>query len=135
MDLDKIMIKIKILKFGIVGIINTIFSLLLYTLLVTMKINYIVSNISSYVASICLAYILNSIYVFKSRYSWIKFIKFSSGYITTMICNTIFLYLLVEYLLVDKIYSQLILTSFGLLLNYYFQNNITFKNQKNKGEK
>lgn len=129
------MIKIKILKFGIVGIINTIFSLLLYTLLITMKINYIVSNISSYVISICLAYILNSTYVFKSGYSWTKFIKFSSGYITTMICNTIFLYLLVEYLLVNKIYSQLILISFGLLLNYYFQNNITFKKEKNKGEK
>lgn len=119
--------KIKVFQFAVIGIINTLFSLLLYTIFIKIGFYYIVSNIISYFLSIYLAYILNSLYIFKQKYSLKKFLKFCTGYLGTMLCNLFLLFILVEYISLDKILSQIILIGIGMFFNYYFQNKITFK--------
>ena len=53
-------------KFGIVGLSNTILSLLIYYVLVYLGVHYIVSNIVAYAISVLNAYFWSSKYVFKA---------------------------------------------------------------------
>ena len=59
---------IEFVKFSFVGGIMTILNLVLFTLMVEfLKINYLVSNVLSYIIAITLSYFLNYIFTFKMQ--------------------------------------------------------------------
>ncbi|WP_411735476.1 GtrA family protein [Paenibacillus sp. M2] len=84
------------LKFLISGGINTLATYLMYLLLLLFY-NYSISYSISYVAGIFLSYYLNSVFVFKEKISFRKFLKFPVVYIVQYLVNMLLMYILVEY--------------------------------------
>lgn len=84
------------LKFLISGGINTLATYLMYLFLLLFY-NYSLSYSVSYVAGIFLSYYLNSVFVFKEKISFRKFLKFPLVYLVQYLVNMIMLYILVEY--------------------------------------
>ncbi|GGH64005.1 membrane protein [Paenibacillus silvae] len=84
------------LKFLISGGINTLATYLMYLLLLHFY-NYSISYSISYVAGIFLSYYLNSVFVFKEKISFRKFLKFPLVYIVQYLVNMLMMYILVEF--------------------------------------
>lgn len=84
------------LKFLISGGINTLATYLMYLFLLLFY-NYSLSYSVSYIAGIFLSYYLNSVFVFKEKISFRKFLKFPIVYLVQYIVNMLMLYVLVEY--------------------------------------
>ncbi|WP_307417043.1 GtrA family protein [Paenibacillus sp. W2I17] len=84
------------LKFLISGGINTLATYLMYLFLLLFY-NYSLSYSVSYITGIFLSYYLNSVFVFKEKISFRKFLKFPIVYLVQYIVNMLMLYVLVEY--------------------------------------
>ncbi|MGN7761964.1 GtrA family protein [Paenibacillus sp. 22594] len=83
------------LKFVISGGINTLATYLMYLLLL-LFFNYSLSYTISYVSGIFLSYYLNTVFVFKEKVSFKKFLKFPIVYLIQYLVNIFMLYVLVE---------------------------------------
>lgn len=112
---------IQFIKFGIVGISNTLISLTIYYILIYLNINYIVANAIGFVCSVINAYFWNSKYVFKSdieRNIFRSFIKVFISYGFTFILGTILLYLWVDVLDISKLLAPIINLFITIPLNF-----------------
>lgn len=85
------------MRFLIVGIINTLSTYLIYLFLLIV-FNYHISYTISYIAGIIISYYLNSIYVFKEKVSFIKFLKYPIVYVVQYLINLATMFLFIEYL-------------------------------------
>ncbi len=94
-------------KFGLVGISNTIISLVIYYILVYLNVHYIIANALGFAISVVNAYYWNSKYVFldRSKQQHSKsFIKSFLSYFSTFLLGTALLFLMVNYFgISDKI--------------------------------
>lgn len=93
---------IRILKFGVIGVSNTIISYAVYSILVLFGVYYIIGSMVGFFISIINAYYWNSKFVFYNRVSLVKehviaFIRMVVSYsFTGIILQNIILFLLVE---------------------------------------
>jgi putative flippase GtrA len=112
---------IQFIKFGIVGISNTLISLTIYYLLIYFNLNYIIANTIGFVCSVINAYIWNSKYVFISdveRNIFRSFIKVFISYGFTFLLGTILLYLWVDVLNISKFLAPIINLFITIPLNF-----------------
>src|SRR5471030_3134591 len=93
------------IKFGIVGISNTLISLLIYYVLIYFKINYIVANTVGFIVSVLNSYYWNNKFVFKksNEDNLRPMIKTFASYGTTFVLSTILLVAMVDYLNISNI--------------------------------
>ncbi|WJH32011.1 GtrA family protein [Paenibacillus sp. CC-CFT742] len=84
------------LKFLISGGINTLATYLMYLFLL-LFCSYSLSYSLSYITGIFLSYYINSVFVFKEKVSFYKFLKFPVVYLVQFLVNMILLYVLVEH--------------------------------------
>ena len=82
------------LRFLLVGATNTLFSYLLYLLLLTF-LNYLPAYSITYWAGIVLSYFLNVHFVFKKRVSLASFLKFPAVYVIQYALGAVMLWMLV----------------------------------------
>ena len=113
-------------KFGIVGVSNTLIFLLIYYILIYFRVNYIVANTAGFILSVLNAYYWNNKYVFKkcNEDNLKPMIKTFVSYGTTFILSTILLIVMVHYLNISNILApilNLIITvPFNFILNKYW---------------
>jgi len=113
-------------KFGIVGVSNTLISLGVYYVLVYLSVYYILAHVASFVVSVCNAYFWNSRYVFsKKGGSEVKpFIRTVVVYGGTFLLSTGLLYVMVEMLFVSEWLAPLlnlcVTVPLNFLLNKYW---------------
>ena len=113
-------------KFGIVGVSNTLISLGVYYVLVYLSVYYILAHVASFVVSVCNAYFWNSRYVFsKKGGSEVKpFIRTFVVYGGTFLLSTGLLYVMVEMLFVSEWLAPLlnlcVTVPLNFLLNKYW---------------
>src|SRR5437763_3238355 len=89
----------KFLKFGVVGIINTLFTIGFYTLFIYLGMNYIIANILSYFIGMLNSFIWNKKWVFQVQSGNISiFVKFVIVNLITLSFNTLCLFILVNQL-------------------------------------
>lgn len=87
----------EILKFIIVGGINTLNYYIIYLLLLKLiGVNYLVSHISGFVISFIISYYLNCYFVYKVQPTWKKFIQFPLTQVVNMGMQTLLLYIFVQ---------------------------------------
>lgn len=86
----------ELLKFVISGGINTLATYLMYLLLL-LFFNYSLAYTVSYISGIFLSYYLNTVFVFKEKVSFKKFLKFPIVYLIQYLVNILMLYVLVEH--------------------------------------
>ncbi|MEK3865997.1 MULTISPECIES: GtrA family protein [Paenibacillus] len=105
------------LKFVISGGINTLFTYLVYLLLLQV-LSYSMSYTISYISGIFLSYYLNTIFVFKEKVTFRKFLKFPVVYLVQYLINLLMLFVLVEYLNLSKQIVPLIVIVVTIPITY-----------------
>lgn len=104
----------EILKFIIVGGINTLNYYIIYLLLLKLiGVNYLVSHISGFVISFIISYYLNCYFVYKVQPTWKKFIQFPLTQVVNMGMQTLLLYIFVQWFNISSViapFAGLIIT-------------------------
>lgn len=119
------------LKFGAVGILNTLISVVAYNILVLIGLNYIISNISGYTLGVLNSYYWNKNWVFKSGSKRNRiFLKFIAVNVISLGLNTLFLYILVDTLNFHSVISQLIATVIGMIINFVLNKKWAFESKE-----
>ena len=115
-------------RFYIVGLLNTVSMYSLYSLLVFIGVDYILSLIVDYMLGGFLSYFLNKKYTFNHNDSHtIKmFAKMAAILISTLIINLIILMYLVEYKQYNVYLAQFLSIVIVSLLSFYLQKTQVF---------
>lgn len=127
LDRTKIYLNIKqFIMFGIVGVSNTLISLLTYYALIYIGINYIISNTVGFIISVLNAYYWNNRYVFKkgNKSNIRAMAKTFVSYGITFVFSTVLLVVMIQYFKISKVIApvlNLILTiPINFLLNKFW---------------
>jgi putative flippase GtrA len=115
------------IKFCIVGVTNTGISLAVYALLLKLNIHYLAASTIAYLAGILNGYILSTSFVFKNKFNILQGLKFLGVYLSSLLINLMFLYILVGVFHVSAFYGQVIVTLFNVIYNYFLNKIWTFK--------
>lgn len=118
---------IQIIKFGLVGLSNTVISLLIYYVLIWGGINYLLSTITGYLLSSVWGYFLNKIWVFKAKKQRAfgkSLTRYYIVYSVSLILSIALAYFWVDLLGITKyispILSMCITIPFNFVLNKYW---------------
>ena len=119
---------IRIIKFGIVGCLNTGLNWCLFYLLNSIGVYYIISTIIAYSISVVHSYIWNSKWVFESksknkRKSSFKFIVLN---LIGLLINSILMYVSVDIFKFEKMRGLIITTIIVMIINYVVNKLWTF---------
>ncbi|HDG9920925.1 TPA: flippase GtxA [Staphylococcus aureus] len=89
----------EILKFIIVGGINTLNYYVVYLLLLKLlHIEYMISHITGFLVAFVISYYLNCYFVYRGKPTWRKFISFPITQIVNVSLQTVLLYVFVSWL-------------------------------------
>ncbi|HDJ3270552.1 TPA: flippase GtxA [Staphylococcus aureus] len=89
----------EILKFIIVGGINTLNYYVVYLLLLKLlHIEYMISHITGFIVAFVISYYLNCYFVYRVKPTWRKFISFPITQLVNVSLQTVLLYVFVSWL-------------------------------------
>lgn len=91
----------RIVRFGIVGVINTGTYYALYLLLQTM-LPYLVAHVCAFALAMVGSYFLNCSFTFRAKPSWQSFLLFPLSNAANFVITTLGLYVLVQHLGMDE---------------------------------
>ena len=125
---------IQFIKFGLVGVSNTLISLVIYYILVCFKCNYIVANTIGFIVSVLNAYYWNNKYVFKNNdikekegFQYKKILKVYASYGITFLLSTFLLYLMVDCLNLSEYLAPIINLCITIPINFLLNKLWAFK--------
>ena len=121
------------IKFGCVGVLNTIIDTAVFFLMCDMlSLNEVVSNVSAYLISSANSYFMNSKFVYKvDKYSVKKYIHFISGNILVLIISSLSVMMFARFFEVKTI-AKLISMPITVVLNFLIQRFVIFKKSADK---
>jgi len=130
------------IKFGIVGVSNTLISLGIYYTLVYFGVHYLLANLIAFLLSVLNAYFWNSRFVFKSKGNVLKkLVKVYAAYGFTLLLSTTLLYLMVDIIGISQLIAPLINIAITVPINFLLNKFWSFKqtdiapdNSKGHGE-
>lgn len=110
------------IKFGLVGMINTLVSFLFYYILFFLGCNYLLSNTIGYIASLAIGYILNRIWVFHAQKADVKrtVVKYCIVYGSSLLLNLGSMFLWVDILHITKLLAPVLTLCITIPYNYIF---------------
>lgn len=123
-------------KFGIVGLSNTLISYVSYLFFIFLECHYLVASVLSFIISVTNSFYWNNKYVFKERLGerrswWQTYIKTFMAYaLTGLILNNILLVLWVDILCISEIIAPLINLIVTIPLNYVINKYWAFRGNK-----
>ncbi len=111
---------ITLLKFGLVGVSNTLISYSFFILFVKLGIIYWLSNILCYFAGLINSFLLNKKWTFKShkKTNFAQLSIFLSVNLLALLLSLLVILILVEKLNINEYVSQLISMIFSMIVNY-----------------
>ena len=111
------------LRFLIAGGCNTLAGYLLYLTLLSFS-NYYIAYTLSFLASILIAFVINSCFVFKARILWRRLVQYPVLYFLQYFVGLILLFILITWLGVNEKVAPLInaalLTPLSFIANKWF---------------
>ncbi|WP_377863725.1 GtrA family protein [Bacillus sp. R86525] len=117
----------KLLKFSLVGIFNTLITIISYFILVKLGMNYLVANILSYLIGVANSYYWNKNWVFQSSgKSLLIFTKFLTVNLIVLAFNTLSLFILVDKFSINEFIAQIFAISIGMIINFSLNKIWTF---------
>ncbi len=122
----------EIIRYLIFGVLTTIVSIGVYALFTKVfNVNYMVSNIISWIISVLFAYITNRMFVFKSKSNNIvlEIYQFYKYRIYSFLIELFLMYLFVELINIDDMISKVIVQIVVIILNYIFSKLFVFKKE------
>ncbi len=125
----------KVTKFLIIGISNTLLANALYSVLVVLGTNYWMALLFAYIFGIFFGYFSNYYWTFAKNKSEFSFFKYIVLYIGVFFLNSAMLFLLVELFFLDPILSQFFIIGTISLISFSIQDNWIFNSKINPQEK
>jgi len=118
----------QIVKFAIVGFLNTSLGIVLYIFFVKQGVYYQYALIIDYVCGIMTGYFLNSYWTFAGAInSKFVFIKYVTVYLFLYFVNSLLLEFIVKHCFITPIYGQIIAFSVISIISFLFQRSWVFK--------
>ncbi|MEL3959053.1 GtrA family protein [Caldifermentibacillus hisashii] len=118
-------------KFGIVGLGNTLITIGSYHVFVYLGLNYILANVISYLLGMMNSYYWNKNWVFRVKPNEKKtFVKFIFVNMISLLINNFTLILLVGIFFLSSTVSQLLATVLGLWINLILNKIWTFEKKE-----
>ncbi|MDL0421772.1 GtrA family protein [Caldifermentibacillus hisashii] len=106
------------IKFNIVGLMNTLITIISYNILVYFHVYYVAANIIGYLLGVLNSYFWNKNWVFENRSKGnVVFFKFLLVNLLTLGSNTLLLFYFVESIKMSPICFLLLETKFDLLVS------------------
>ena len=142
--MDKIKILIKkhreFISYGIFGVLTTLLHFLLFYILIKIGIKYYIANIITLITIKALAYILNKIFVFKSKCKnkkelFKEIFKYIISRLFTMILDYFGLILLVEVFNMNELLGKGIILILVIIINYFLCKLFVYKKEVVKDER
>ncbi|WP_259342578.1 GtrA family protein, partial [Staphylococcus gallinarum] len=100
---------LEIIKFIIVGGINTVDYYIVYLfLLKILGLNYLISHLTGFIVSFIISYYLNCYFVYKVTPTWKKFIQFPITQVINMGMQTLLLYIFVQWFQVSSVIAPFV---------------------------
>lgn len=121
--------QIRLLRFLVVGAINTLFSYLIYAALILVGAHYNLAALISTIVGIIFNFFTTGRIVFRSLDNR-RFILFVLVYAFTYLVNILLLRWLIDGLAMDKLVAGALVTLPVALLSYFLNANITFKDKR-----
>jgi len=111
---------ITFIKFGLVGVSNTLISYSFFILFVKLDIIYWLSNILCYCAGLTNSFLLNKKWTFKSekKTNFTQLFIFLSVNLVALLVSLLVILILVEKLNLNEYASQLLSMIFSMIVNY-----------------
>lgn len=112
------------IKFGFVGLSNTIVSYITYSVVVFFGVHYVIANCISFLVGTVNSYFWNNRYVFRTeegqkRNHFKAFIKVLASYaFTGVVLNNIFSIILIEVLCVSKYITPIYISVISVPINF-----------------
>ena len=125
------------IRFLLVGGWNTLFALSLFSFLTLMIKNYKLALIVSHFISVFHTFVNLRFFVFRANLKegknfWKEYGKVNMVYSIYFILNFLLLWFFVDFLRLNPIPSQIIITCLLLVFSYFSNKHFTFKNGKKK---
>ncbi|NRD76696.1 GtrA family protein [Bacillus sp. BRMEA1] len=99
----------QVIKFGIVGVINTLDYYLLYLLFQSvLSIYYLIAHILAFLISMVGSFYLNSYFTYKTKPTLKKFLQFPLTYVVNITVSTSAIYILVDLMKMNEKVSPLL---------------------------
>lgn len=122
----------EIINYLVVGFIGVIISISSYAICRYFNLSILISNIVSWIISVIAMYILNKLFVFKTKNLAKKkllkeFFSFVLARIFTLFIETFILYLGADIIKINDIFVKVIAQIIIIILNYIFSKLIIFK--------
>ena len=123
----------EVLNYLIMGALTTLVSILVYALCTRIfHINYMISNIISWILSVSFAYITNKKFVFKSicdtfKDLIIEIYQFFKYRLFSLVIDILLMYVFVELFNIDDMIAKIIVQVIVIILNYVFSKLFVFK--------
>ena len=122
---------IKIFNYLIIGLFTTIINFSLYSILVMLNTNYMLSNLIAFCIAIIFAYIANKKWVFNyinEEDKYVKeFTKFFLARVGTLLIESIMLYLGITLLMLNHYGVKIFTNTIVIILNFLLSKFIVFK--------
>ncbi|MBQ2896354.1 MAG: GtrA family protein [Oscillospiraceae bacterium] len=128
MDLKKLFAQF--MKFGMVGVSNTLISLGCYYALVYFGVNYLLANAVGFVVSVCNSYFWNSRFVFKDKkeQSGLRaFFKVFCSYGVSFCLSSVLMFVFVQLLGISEYLAPILRLAFTIPLNFVMNKLWAFK--------
>lgn len=128
------------IKFGLVGLLNTILSYIIYYIGIKMGFHYVISNFFAFVITVFISFLLNRIFVFNDtklgKFGWIKaLIKVYISYASTsLILSSILLWIQIDILGWSEIIAPLINLFCTVPINFLLNKLWAYRGQKKEEE-
>lgn len=129
---------IQFIKFGIIGGMNTVLSLLIYWCGIYLGVHYFLANTIGFVITVCISYVLNNLFTFRDKaekvsWSFAALIKvFVSYSITGFFLNNILLYISIDLLKISEVVAPVINLFFTIPTNFVLNKFWAYKDTKSK---
>ena len=122
------------ISYGIWGGVTTLLHILLFWLLLRIGIKYYIANIITLITIKALAYIINKVFVFKSKCKnnkelGIEIIKYIISRLFTMIIDYVGLIILVEVFRLDEMIGKVIVLIIVVIINYILCKKYVYKKE------
>lgn len=127
----------KFVKYIIISLITTIINILIYLICAEIfKLNEIISNIIAWIVSVFITFFLNKIVVFNSKEfskkTYIELIKFYLLRITSLLIDTIVLYICLRCFALNSVMAKIISNIGTTFNNYFISKYFIFNDRKNR---
>lgn len=124
----------EVINYLIFGVLTTVVNIVTFYLLTAISIDWQISNIIAWIASVLFAYITNKKFVFESKEKKIlkEFLSFLSFRVLSLGIDMICMYLFIDLCHISSFISKIIVNVIVIVLNYVFSKLFIFSGKEEK---